>query len=68
MGHRDRSERKAYGMQRMVAAIERAIAAEQPEVKDRAARWATAWGAVGGIHPRGLRLRRSLLARPPTRR
>lgn len=54
-------------MKRMVAAIERAIKAQQSDEKDRAARWAAAWGAVSGIHSRGLRLRNSILARPSTR-
>ena len=67
MGHRQKDERKAYGRLRMAAAIERAIEAQQPEAKDRAARWAAAWGAVSGIHSPGLRLRSSVLARPRSR-
>jgi hypothetical protein len=68
MGYRTKDERKAYGMLRMAAAIERAIVAEQDDEKDRAARWATAWGAISGIHSPGMRLRSSILARPPSRR
>lgn len=68
MGLRTKDERKAYGMLRMAAAIERAIEAEQSDEKDRAARWAAAWGAIGGIHSPGIRLRSSILARPASRR
>ena len=68
MGQRDKYARKAYGMQRMAMAIGRAIDARDPADKDRAARWAAAWGAIGGIRAPGMRLRRSLLARSPGRR
>lgn len=68
MGHRDKVQRKAYSMARMAAAIERAIASSTPDEKDRAARWAAAWGALSGIHSRGVRLRRSVLAGPASRR
>lgn len=57
-----RIERKAYALQRMVQAIGRAIASSTDAEKDRAARWAAAWGVLGGIHTRGIRLRRSCLS------
>lgn len=65
MKNRSLDERKAYGTQRMLAAIERAIEADTDTEKERAARWATAWGALGGIRSPGMRLRRSVLADPP---
>jgi hypothetical protein len=70
MKHRSLEERKAYGTQRMLAAIERAIEADTDAEKERAARWATAWGALSGIRTPGLRLRRSALIDPvkPERR
>lgn len=48
-------------MLRMVEAIGRAIRSDSPIDKDRAARWAAAWGALGGIRSPGVRLRRSVL-------
>ena len=68
MSHRQKDERKAYGRLRMSAAIERAIACDVPEEKQRAARWAAAWGVLGGIHSPGIRLRNTILARPKSRR
>lgn len=70
MKHRSQDERKAYGKQRMLEAIERAIDAGTDAEKERAARWATAWGALAGIRTPGLRLRRSVLIDParPERR
>ena len=56
-----RQERKAYAMMRMAGAIGRAIDAPTSAQKDRAARWAAAWGLIGGIMTPGVRLRRSLL-------
>jgi hypothetical protein len=61
MRHRIGQERKAYAMQRMADAIGRAIASDLTVDKDRAARWAAAWGAIGGIRSPGLRLRRNVL-------
>lgn len=61
MNHRIRDEKKAYAMLRMVEAIGRAIHAQSPIEKDRAARWAAAWGALGGIRSPGVRLRRNVL-------
>jgi len=55
-------ERKAYAMLRMAEAIGRAIASNLPAEKDRAARWAAAWGVISGIRSPGVRLRRSVLA------
>ena len=57
MKHRIREERKAYAMLRMAEAIGRAIAAGSTADKDKAARWAAAWGAIGGIRSPGVRLR-----------
>ena len=48
-------------MLRMVQAIGRAIRSPSNAEKDRAARWAAAWGLVGGIRSRGIRLRRNSL-------
>lgn len=61
-----RKERKTYALLRMIAAIGRAIEAVTDHEKDRAARWAAAWGAIGGIRTQamnggGLRLRRNVL-------
>ena len=57
-----RTERKRYAMLRMAQAIGRAIAAETDAAKEKAARWAAAWGLVGGILSPGVRLRRDVLA------
>jgi hypothetical protein len=40
---------KLYKLQRMRIAIQRSIAAPTIDEKERAARWAAAWGAVAGI-------------------
>jgi hypothetical protein len=61
MRHRIRQEKKAYAMLRMQEAIGRAIDSDTTAEKDRAARWAAAWGAMGGIRSPGLRLRRNVL-------
>jgi len=55
-------ERKTYAMLRMAEAIGRAIASDHPAEKNRAARWAAAWGVISGIRSPGVRLRRSVLA------
>ena len=57
-----RMERKRYAMARMAEAIGRAIKSTAPADKDRAARWAAAWGLVSGIRTRGIRLRRDVLS------
>jgi len=62
MKHHVRKERKTYAMLRMIEAIGRAIDSERPADKNRAARWAAAWGVVSGIRTPGIRLRRSVLA------
>lgn len=54
----DREARKSYGMLRMSRAIGRAIACEASVDKDRAIRWASAWGLIGGIRSDQVRLRR----------
>lgn len=62
MNPRKKKERKTYAMLRMVAAIGRAIHSPTSAEKDKAARWAAAWGVIGGIRTRGIRLRRSVLS------
>lgn len=57
-----KKERKSYAMLRMVAAIGRAIHSPTSVEKAKAARWAAAWGLIGGIHTRGIRLRRDVLS------
>jgi hypothetical protein len=61
MRHRVKQDKKAYAMLRMQEAIGRAIDSDTPTEKNRAARWAAAWGAMGGIRSPGLRLRRNVL-------
>jgi hypothetical protein len=61
MKPRIQKERKSYAMFRMVAAIGRAIHSTTSAEKDKAARWAAAWGVISGIRTRGIRLRRSVL-------
>jgi hypothetical protein len=61
MDHRIRREKKTYAMRRMADAIGRAIAAGSGAEQARAARWAAAWGAAGGIRSPGIRLRRDVL-------
>jgi hypothetical protein len=61
MKQRIRKERKTYAMLRMVEAIGRAIDSPTALEQERAARWAAAWGVVGGIRTRGVRLRRDVL-------
>jgi hypothetical protein len=62
MKHHLKKERKTYAMLRMVEAIGRAIHSERPADKDKAARWAAAWGVISGIRTPGIRLRRSVLS------
>lgn len=61
-------ERKSYALWRMVAAIGRAVQATAPADKTRAARWAAAWGVIGGIRTPGIRLRRNVLGGEPRQR
>jgi hypothetical protein len=61
MNQRFRRKKKAYAMGRMATAIGRAMDADSGPDKDRAARWAAAWGAVGGIFVPGVRLRQNVL-------
>jgi len=61
MKYPDRKEKKAYAMLRMVEALGRAIRSPSHAEKDKAARWAAAWGWLGGIRTRGIRLRRNSL-------
>lgn len=62
MDHLSRQEKKAYALMRMARAIGRAVDAASNAEKDRAARWAAAWGVLAGIRSRGIRLRRSCLS------
>lgn len=43
------SEAKMYALCRMRLAIDRAIYAKTAKEKEHAARWAAAWGSLGGI-------------------
>ena len=62
MKHRSIEARKAYSMERMIVAIQRAILSDTNAQKEKAARWAAAWGLLSGIRTPGIRLRRSVLA------
>jgi hypothetical protein len=53
----DRLARKSYAMHRMALALDRAIALRTGAQKERAARWAAAWGLLCGIQTQGVRLR-----------
>jgi hypothetical protein len=70
MKQRYKKERKNYAMLRMVEAIGRAIDSDTDAGKDKAARWAAAWGVVSGIRTAGVRLRRDVLSdeKPQRRR
>ncbi len=57
-----RKEKKSYALTRMAQAISRAIDAPGDADKQRAARWAAAWGVVAGIRSKGIRLRRSCVS------
>lgn len=49
--------KKSYAMQRMGAAIQRAIAVPTVQQKLRAAKWAAAWGLLCGINVTDAQLR-----------
>lgn len=70
MNHRIRKAKKSYAMLRMAEAIGRAIESTSPAEKDKAARWAAAWGVISGIRSPGVRLRRGtvLVEKRRTRR
>jgi hypothetical protein len=53
--------KKSYAMHRMIIALGRAIDTQSIPRKDRAARWAAAWGLMAGIESKGVRLRHSSL-------
>jgi hypothetical protein len=53
----DRYARKSYAMFRMTLAIERAIKRPTRKEKERAARWAAAWGLLCGIKTAGVKLK-----------
>jgi hypothetical protein len=53
----DRYARKSYAMRRMTLAIERAIKRPTRGEKERAARWAAAWGLLCGIRTEGVKLK-----------
>ncbi len=50
---------KSYAMDRMAKAIERAIEASTIIEKERAARWAAAWGLLCDIRTKRVRLKES---------
>ena len=62
MKQRVRKEKKNYAMMRMTEAIGRAIKSTSSADKDKAARWAAAWGVMSGIRSPGVRLRRDVLS------
>lgn len=71
MKSRYRFLRKSYAMHRMALAIKRAIEARTGKQKERAARWAAAWGLLCGIRTTRVRLRSSEVKphpEAPTRR
>lgn len=57
MKNRDRIITKSYAMGRMGKAIERAIEATTILEKERAARWAAAWGVLCDIKTKRVRLK-----------
>ena len=60
--------RKSYAMHRMALAIERAIQGATSKEKERAARWAAAWGLLCGIKTPAARLRRGDVGDDPEER
>ena len=60
--------RKSYAMHRMALAIERAIQGATSKEKERAARWAAAWGLLCGIKTPAARLRRGDVGDEPEER
>lgn len=61
MKSNSRIQKKSYAMQRMARAIDRAVRAGNGKEKERAARWAGAWGMLCGIRSATVRLRRAEL-------
>lgn len=61
---------KSYAMYRMALALGRAINAHSATEKDRASRWAGAWGMLAGIFGKRIRLKHSDVLRQgyPTER
>jgi hypothetical protein len=55
MPYRDIHQRHATAMRRASLAVDRAIRATTPAEKEKARRWAEAWGTIARVHP----LRRS---------
>ncbi|MEO7578164.1 MAG: hypothetical protein ABIT83_11185 [Massilia sp.] len=53
----DFANKKTYAFHRMTVALGRAIASSLAGEKDRAARWANAWGLMAGVRGRRVRLR-----------
>ena len=58
MTHQHKHHVKSYALQRMALAIDKAIVAQSRGAKERAARWAAAWGMLGGIRTEKVRLKR----------
>lgn len=63
MKNTERVLRKSYAMQRMAIALRRAIEQPTAREKERAARWAAAWGLLCGIWTEGISLRRADIGR-----
>lgn len=59
MNTNSRIQKKSYAMQRMARAIDRAVRSGNGKEKERAARWAGAWGILCGIRSATVRLRRA---------
>jgi hypothetical protein len=57
MENRALSQRKLYAMLRMGLAIDRAIGERSYSAKERAAKWAAAWGLLVGIQTPRVRLK-----------
>lgn len=54
---------KSYAMERMARALERAIEAKTISEKERAARWAAAWGLLCDIRTTRVRLKNKIVNR-----
>lgn len=54
---------KSYAMDRMARALERAIEASTITEKERAARWAAAWGLLCDIRTTRVRLKNTVMVR-----
>lgn len=57
MENRTLSQRKLYAMMRMGKALDRAVGEQSTPAKERAAKWAAAWGLLVGIQTREVQLK-----------